>query len=415
MISSKTILGTLAALGLVGSLGGCRGENAPEDKVRFLSDRDGDGMFSTAECDDPSAPEGACVIIPGPVDCDYIIFTSTWTVITDASGNVVSEGWQDCIQCADASFTPVGVAECSGGTVDPIVCEALDDVLPSAGGGGTMSGGGAPGAETDPARVDYYGGGGTFPTSTCWWCHTTDGSTSYVECVEPPPPPCTSDDECGPGYRCDYWGAPPAPCDSPDGYCPAFLVAAGTCVPDYATYCASDYECGPGYYCEYGYGGGGDCYPTPDGGYVCSGGGYGGVPASDPAAPIAPPGGTCQPLPVTDFCYSDDDCRGFGEGWICQFDTWTCPEGYACPAAGGEGDSPAGVPAVMSGTCQPPVEPWPVDPCADLKDSGSCLATPGCNWAEYDIACGTDELCPGFCYGAYVVDGGGAGGSGGSP
>lgn len=403
MIASKTFLGTLTALGLVGALG-CSSNTTPEDKVRFLSDTDGDGMFSTPECDDPSAPEGACVIIPGPVDCDYIIFTSTWTVIADAAGNIVSEGWQDCIQCADATFTPVGVAECSGGTVDPIVCEALDDVLPGSSDPG-MSGGGSSGEER--ADAPYGGGGISFPTSTCWWCHTTDGATSYVECVEPPPPACVSDEECGPGYHCEFW-APP--CDSPEGYCPTYLVASGQCVPDYEPTCYTDDECGPGYYCEYGYG-----YPDPvpptdpsmpaDGGGSSGSGGSGGAPADE--APIAPPGGTCQPRPVTDFCYSDDDCRAFGPDWTCAFDTWTCPDGYACPAAGGEGDAPAGIPAVVSGTCQPPI-PYPVDPCADLKGSSECLAVPGCNWAEYDIPCGTDALCLGFCYGEGIMDGGGA-------
>lgn len=397
MMRKTSLFGAVAALGLAAV--GCSSDGGtPESRIRHLSDTDGDGMFSSAECDDPSAPEGACVIIPGPTDCDYVIFTSTWTTIIDASGNVVSEGWQDCLQCADAAFNPVGPAECSGGTVDPIVCEPLDDVLP---GGTDPSGGGmggTPRSEADAAPgYPGGGGGGTFPTAICWWCHDS-GATSYVECVEPPPPGCTSDDECGPGYHCEYWSPPP--CDAPDGtFCaePAAIVAAGQCVPDYEVYCTNDDECGPGYYCDYGYG----TYPTPTPGD----GGSAGAPAIAPA-------GKCAPLPVTDYCYSDEDCRGFGPDWTCVYDSWTCPEGYACPAdGGGAGDMPAS-PVVVSGTCQPPLPP--VDECNYLTNPGDCAAR-GCLWFTYgdaDVACAPGEIC-GYCTAAY--DGGSGGGADGSP
>ena len=268
-------------------LRGCSGDQLTEqqnEKVRRLSDMDDDGMYFSDDC---MSGGDDCLIVPGPLECTYLEITTTTTVIVDASGNIVSEETVVCTKCLDADFSVISES-CEGMTEPPVICEPIPYATPAEGdvpaGGG--SSGGVPGGE-------------------CWWCHSEDGSISYVECIDPPPPVCWTDADCPAGYHCEYYPDPPpcsmdpgVPCTEPTPT-PRLIAPEGQCVPDAPLPCTSDTDCPDGYYCE--------LYSDPcsDPSVPCPGSEPGGGGGSDgsgsgDAAPFWA-GGQCLPLP--------SDCR----------------------------------------------------------------------------------------------------------
>jgi hypothetical protein len=345
MARSNRLLYTL----LVGALSSCSDDDLvtqTSERTKQLSDPDGDGMFFSEGCMSADGTDD-CLILPGPTTCSYLEITITTTVVVDSSGNVISEEVSECTKCLAEDFSVISES-CDGVVDPPIICEPV------------MDGGGAP---TDPAEPDgdgevpagSGGGSGGYPGGECWWCHSEDGSVSYVECRDPTLY-CLSDEECPMGMHCEY--TYPPPCD-PSAPCPAgsdgvpesdALIAYGQCVWDEPVYCTTDEECPDGYYCQVY-----EPYPYPcDPAMGCAEGGGDGMSGSGGAdAPIFV-GGYCTPETPT------DDCGYYVTEETCKTDP-RC-QWYTAMSGGGSGDYFA-----------PPCEPGP---------DGTCTTDGYCGYAE---------------------------------
>lgn len=196
--------------------------------------------------------------------------------------------------------------------------------------------------------------------------------------IEPPPVECYTDEDCGPGMRCEIdWAL--CPC-APDEPCPMIWPACGgRCVPDEEPYpyCDEDADCYPGEHCE-------PIYVAMD---SAENGGEAGVPCFDengdgwcePPYPY----GQCVPDPPPE-CWSDTDC---GPGMMCLL---ACAD-VACPD-----DDPncAYVDPYCWGQCVPREEPCATD--ADCPAGWHCELLYGGYEGEPGMPC-RDEDGDGVC------------------
>jgi hypothetical protein len=161
--SQRFVALALAGLGLVGCQGD--GTTTSEERVRRLSDSDGDGLME--EQNPPDDP----VILPDPGDCPILQYTETHTVTYDEMGNVVSETWTVCTQCFEEDgTTPIGEEQCYDEPPLPpeVYCEEYDS---------------------------------GDPTVSCYFCVDADGNVIIDECW-PLPVECDEDADCPEGQIC---------------------------------------------------------------------------------------------------------------------------------------------------------------------------------------------------------------------
>ena len=181
---------------------------------------------------------------------------------------------------------------------------------------------------------------------------------------------CSSDDECGAGFRCETaCGADPG-CPECD-----ICLVVGTCVPN-TTGCFSDVDCGPGFRCELSQNGGASpafCDPADPncGDIACREGDS----ACDPPQP-PPADGVCVPADVT--CFSDADCAG---GFICEFFDPTTGRPSPPDECGPDGSNCLIAPM---GICVPP-------PAPSCSTDADCQAGFVCE--TYTSCGGCEDIC----------------------